>query len=740
MGQRVLVVQTDTASAAPLVRFFKDRGDEVWEAWELGQAEALAAQTRPDLMVFDLHVQEEGWLTFLRGMRHRYPNLKIIASNKTPDLQREIQAQSAGVRVFLRQPFRARWIAAALEKLDKPEDSVPVPRSRPAAELPKVRTPVRYKITLPYLVLSLVLALATAFVASQVIFETVQDRFYNQLVVTGQQTSDWMVREESRLLESLRLMANTQGVAEALQAGDAEGLRSLLLPLAVNANEDAVEVLDSRTATVLSLRRTPGDPSGVYQSERGDPFFQSVDFALAVSVGLVDEQGDKYAGVVQAPWGNYFYVAGPVFNAQGEQAGTLLVGSSLYSMVRRMSIETLGETTLYDLNGNPLASTLFVGDTAINVGAGQVGAVLASQDRDSLTRSLTVDSVSYTELLGPWEARAGQDLGLMGVSMGQAFLATTSRATRYQIFGLIAVSLFLIVGVGVLLADRITGPLQRLMKASTEVARGNLRVKVDTSGNDEVAVLAHSFNYMIAGLQEGSIYRDLLGRTVSPEVREQLRQTFTSGNLHLEGQHAVASVLMTDVRGFTTLSEKTDPATVFRWLNEYFERMVPLVVRSGGVVNKFDGDAMLAFFGILPRMLSPKESAYTACRTALDILGAINQFNEERAARGEPPLITGIGVNTGEVIAGGLGARDRIHYTIIGDTVNTAQRLEGLTRQIFKDNGILISHATYEALEEYQDEFFCEPLGLRSVKGKAERILVYRLQPVRQLPNLDVML
>ncbi len=88
--------------------------------------------------------------------------------------------------------------------------------------------------------------------------------------------------------------------------------------------------------------------------------------------------------------------------------------------------------------------------------------------------------------------------------------------------------------------------------------RGNLQVKVD-GGDDEVAVLAHAFNSMVAGLQEGFIYRDLLGRTVSPEVREQLRQTFTSGNLRLEGQEAIATVIMTDIRGFTTSPKQQNP-------------------------------------------------------------------------------------------------------------------------------------------------------------------------------------
>jgi len=260
-----------------------------------------------------------------------------------------------------------------------------------------------------------------------------------------------------------------------------------------------------------------------------------------------------------------------------------------------------------------------------------------------------------------------------------------------------------------------------------EVANGNLDVKVESKGNDEVAVLAHSFNSMIAGLQEGSIYRDLLGRTVSPEVREQLRHTFSSGDLRLEGQDAVATVMFADIRDFTSLAEKSDPSTIFEWLNEYFGVLLPSITESSGVVNKLDGDAVLAFFGILPKILDSQTSAFCACQAALQMNQAIVALNERRRDRGDLPFITGIGIHTGEVIAGGLGTHDRIHYTIIGDTVNTTQRIEGLTRELFTDNGVLISQATLDALGDQKERFVLEPIGRHSVKGKEERIMVYRL-------------
>ena len=136
----------------------------------------------------------------------------------------------------------------------------------------------------------------------------------------------------------------------------------------------------------------------------------------------------------------------------------------------------------------------------------------------------------------------------------------TSQFTRVQIFVLVAVGILLVVSVGVYLARMITNPLQRLLDASHQVAQGNLEVKLETGGDDELSALASSFNFMVAGLQEGVIYRDLLGRTrLSGKCASSSGRPFPSGDLRLAGQEAVATVLMADIRGFTTLSEKTDP-------------------------------------------------------------------------------------------------------------------------------------------------------------------------------------
>ncbi len=732
MPLRVLLVQSDVRAAQPLERFFMDRGDEIWIVDDIAQGMNMLTQWQPEVLLLDLHFEGNEWLGLLRQARQQTAPIKIILTNKYPDLQRELMAGEYGATVFLRQPYTQRWIEAAFQRVAASDEGQPVTKRK--AQLPQVRFPVRFKITAPYLILALVFALASAFVITQVILESVQDRYLNQLIETGRQVSDWMVREEDRLLGTERLIANSQGLAQSIVDQDAEAVRTLAFPLGVNAGEEAVEIVDLQGMTLLSMHHVLNGGTGDYDFSKGDPIFGQQPFVRTILLGQTDTVGDKYAGLVQASWGNVFYVAGPVHDAGGQVVGAVLVGKFLPTLARESARDNLTDVSFYDFQGQELASS-FLGSAIPAISEAQILQILRDQATASLTRTLPLSAAHYAEILGPWQARNKENIGLVGAALPQEYLVRTSSGVQLQVFVLVAAAIILVVMVGLFLANLITRPLARLVAASSEVAQGNLEIKVDSTGNDEMAVLAHSFNYMVAGLQEGSVYRDLLGRTVSPEVRDQLRQTFTSGNLRLEGQEAVATVLMTDIRAFTTLSERSDPSTVLTWLNEYFGRLVPIIQAHGGVVNKFDGDAMLAFFGILPRRQSPKNGARAACLAAMEMLAVINQLNQERIERGDPPFVTGIGINTGVVIAGGLGTSDRLHYTIIGDTVNTTQRLELLTRQLFSGNGVVIGHSTYLALAEFTGDFNLEPAGMHAIKGKSEQILIYRMKLAETEPE-----
>ncbi len=736
MPIQVLIAQPHSTSSQLLFDLFKEQGATVKHANTPAEALSLLEQSQPDLVVVDLHATDKGWSDLLEQAQQQFPPAKILFTTHYPDPQQELAAtEQYGAQVFLRPPFTRVPLEQALQKLNRAESKYAPSASSAQAKLLRVRVPVRIKITLPFILLALVLAVAAAFVVSRVVLDTVEERFTNQLIEAGKLTNDWMVKEEDRLLETLRLLAYTQGMAAAVTAADAEQVRRFALPLAINNQEEVVEILDRQGTSVLSLRHPKDGNLEDYHASRGETIFSRWNFVQNVLAQDVDSGRDKFAGLAHAPWGDYLYVAGPIVAENGDLVGVVLVGKSLSTLVQQARQNTLAHTTFYDFNGQPLAST-FLDPQALFLPPESVSTVLAQQDQDSLRRPLSVASIKYSELVGPWEVREfsgsqgrnNNDLGLMGVALAETFLARPSQITRLQIFLLTTTAFLLVIILGVYVANRITRPLLRVVEASTRVADGDLEVQVEATGNDEVTVLAHSFNQMISGLREGSAYRDLLGRTVSPEVREELRRAFASGEVHLQGQEAVTTVLMSNIHGFTRLAETAEPTTVLTWLNEFFGEMVPLITAHGGVVSQFEGDALMAFFGILPRPLPPQESAYQACQAALDMLAAAEQLNVRRIARGEPRFTVGISINTGPVTAGGLGSNDRLHYTIIGDTVNTTARLESLTRQFGEESSALISQHTLFALRERHHEFQLQPLGAHAFRGKVEQVLVYQLQ------------
>jgi adenylate cyclase len=146
------------------------------------------------------------------------------------------------------------------------------------------------------------------------------------------------------------------------------------------------------------------------------------------------------------------------------------------------------------------------------------------------------------------------------------------------------------------------------------------------------------------------------------------------------------------------------------------------------VVNAFSGDALFAFFGILPTPLHIAESAYLACRAAVEMQNDLVTLNDLRTRRGDPVIRMGIGINSGAVTAGGLGTENRLHYTIIGDTVNTTQRIESIAHML-DESAIMISKPTAIAIWDNRDQFKLQPYGEHLVKGKQEALKIYRLFP-----------
>jgi HD-GYP domain-containing protein (c-di-GMP phosphodiesterase class II) len=368
-----------------------------------------------------------------------------------------------------------------------------------------LRMPILVKITLPYLLLAAVMAIGVAYLTINIVFDTLEERFTNQLIESGKLASEWMVSEEDRLLATLRLLTYTQGVAQSLQASDAENLRELTFGIVVNNQEEAVEFLDDQGRFVLSMQHVSnGNVEDYTFSSHGDQVFTRWDFVTDVLQGRSDSYGDKHAGWVLSNWGKYFYIAGPVYDDTGHFSGMILVGKSLDTLVRQMRQETLTQVTLYDFNGIPLASTF---QDPPSLSKADISELVANQDTTSLQRDLLnrrellVTNLDYSEIIAPWEVRGDVDQGILGTALVKSFLVATSQVTRFQITLVVAIAFLLVFLVGYFIANIITRPLKRLVLASTQVAQGNFNVRLPTNTGDEVSTLTTSFNEMIENLQ-----------------------------------------------------------------------------------------------------------------------------------------------------------------------------------------------------------------------------------------------
>lgn len=414
--------------------------------------------------------------------------------------------------------------------------------------LPKVKTSIRFKITIPYIILASIITIIGAFILTQALLDSIEQRFFNQLIETGKLASDQMVIEENRLLETMRLIANTEGVPQSITLSDAEELRKLVLPLATNTRQLAVEVLDIKGVSVLSMRRDADDPIEDYEYSRGDSSFADWDIVKPVLGRVIDDNNrDKFAGFVDANWGDYFYTSGPILDDTKNLVGVVLIGKPVDDLVKEFREDTLAQVTLYDLSGNLVASSLLNDEIEKQpINSSEVSSILDIQDEQSIMRNVKIASISYRELLGPWEARNGNDLGVMGTALPESFLVNPSQNTRIQIFALLLMGVTIIIAIGVYIARRITKPLKLVVDATQQVAKGDLNVSIQPQGQDEVALLAHAFNHMVVGLQEVTERRfreiELVQQIEKERDLRQLKSRFVSMVSH-EFRTPLATIL-----------------------------------------------------------------------------------------------------------------------------------------------------------------------------------------------------
>ncbi len=316
----------------------------------------------------------------------------------------------------------------------------------------------------------------------------------------------------------------------------------------------------------------------------------------------------------------------------------------------------------------------------------------------------------------PVQDYRGRNVGLLGIDMCAEHMENKLGALKQA--GIVSLSLagLLALGFTIVLTRRITNPIQSLRHSFQRIQSGDLDARVPVQGRDELAELSEGFNQMAGELKEKQLLQSSLGKVLNKELASRL----LSDELKLGGDMSSASILFCDLRGFSGISQKMPPKFLVNLLNEYFSSMVQVVEKHGGMVDKFVGDKIMAVFG---HPEADPRATFNAMQAGLEMLKVCDELNQELDLQSDLVLENSIGVHTGRVLAGNIGSPERMEYTVIGDAVNIAAKLEDKTREL-GTRLLLSSHAVQEIGSlsenlEYQGEV--------SLQGRTEKMEVYAL-------------
>ena len=335
-----------------------------------------------------------------------------------------------------------------------------------------------------------------------------------------------------------------------------------------------------------------------------------------------------------------------------------------------------------------------------------------------LARKLQGFQAGYNAAFAPVMDKTGALVGIIGVRIIPApysVLHGLGRATLAPF----ALTVALAILCAVLLARSVSKPLLILRDRIDAIGRGELNGDLQPSFfSGEFARIADAINAMAKGLRE----RDTIKRAFSGYISRQVLETIMEkGEMpSLKGERRRITVLFSDIRGFTSLAEEMRPEEVVRLLSEFFDRMVEVILRHQGIIDKFLGDGMMVIFG------APIDDPYQeehAVLAAVEMQKELQALCARWEAEGRRPIKMGIGINSGAAVVGNIGSAERMEYTAIGDTVNLASRLESATKELGVD--IVVSEQTYAAVRPMFD---WKPAGMVALRGRAEPVRAYSVQ------------
>ncbi len=355
---------------------------------------------------------------------------------------------------------------------------------------------LRAKLIVPYVILTLVIAMVGVYVVTRLVTSSIRERFVNQAFEASRVAGDGIVRKEREHLENLRLMAYTEGVSEAVFDHDAEDLKSLLLPLVLNNGVEALTVIDIAGTEILTLAIDPS--TGIYRESSGADF-SAYNLVARVLVEQVDSLGDKYVDILVTTYGAYLFTSTPIRTEDGDLNGALLIGSRLESLIGEIKNQALADVVVLNKDGELISTTLVIPDEGPQ--ALEVDPDILADDQTAITQDIELYGRDYQIVVAPLIIRQ-QDMGILSVVLPSNYIVSTM-ATSRNIFSIIfALGTVATIVVGYTLAQSIAKPILRLRNISQAVASGDLNQSTGLKGSDEIGELASAFDTMTHHLRE----------------------------------------------------------------------------------------------------------------------------------------------------------------------------------------------------------------------------------------------
>ncbi len=562
------------------------------------------------------------------------------------------------------------------------------------------RSRLRTKIFLAFSVLILAVILLTLGVTQLMVERQVQDALRRELLTTGQVFQGLVEERAARVQTSAMLLADDFALKRVLATYAATTLASAAQNYQQRLDVDLFWMADERG--VLLADAQGRQPSGKSLAD-----FSPVKEALT--------SGESASAIAEVDSGLFQLVAVPVYGP--DVIGFLVLGQGIDDALADQLRQNTGSHISFLTATHLFASSLAAKERATLSSFETFSPLLLREHAKQEPFLSRVNDERFMSLVVNIEANLASPLyALVLGSYDKAF--ASFYVLRRQIILIGAGGLLLALTLGIGLAGGITSPVQTLVAGMREVLKGNLGYRSTIQREDEIGFLAHSFNAMLGGLEEREKIRDIMNKIVSPEIAHEMLQR----GVALGGEVRESTVLFADIRGFTTLSEGMPPEELLQLLNAYLGRMCRVIEQEKGVIDKYIGDEVMAIFGA---PLAQTDHALRAVTAAVGMLHELALFNREQkeTSTTAPTLRIGIGVASGPVIAGNVGSPERLNYTVLGDTVNLASRLQGLTKEYHVP--LIISGTTQARVAL---EFSCRSLGKTAVRGRQEETALYTVE------------